>query len=81
MQLLPAASEAQARARTEELAAVNDTIDPDTVGPVIQMIAEGRFISDFRTGLAVPALASPEEFRALLLSTLPLPVELREVLS
>jgi hypothetical protein len=40
------------------------------------MITEAKVITDFRTGLVISAEPSPEEFRALLLSALPLPAEL-----
>jgi hypothetical protein len=44
---------------------------------VSQMIIEAKTIADFRSGLVIPAEPSPEEFRAFLLSTLPLPEEVR----
>jgi len=43
--------------------------------PVLHLIAENQTITDFRTGLVIPAESSPEEFRAFLLSALPLPPE------
>jgi hypothetical protein len=51
-------------------------VDMELAGPVLQMIIENKTITDFRTGLVVPAEPSPEEFRALMLSALPLPPEI-----
>lgn len=78
MSLLPVASEAEAQARAKELAGTIDTIDPETFGPVIQMTTENRMLTDFRTGLAIPTTASGEQFRAWLLSALPLPSEVQD---
>jgi ATP-dependent Clp protease ATP-binding subunit ClpC len=44
-------------------------------GPVLHMITENKTITDFRTGLVISAQPSQEEFRALVLSALPLPAE------
>lgn len=41
----------------------------------VQMIVDAKSIIDFRTGLEIPAQPTPEEFRAFLLSALPLPAE------
>ncbi len=45
-------------------------------GNVLQMLSQDRTLTDFRTGLVIPAKPSQEEFRALMLSALPLPPEL-----
>ncbi|MEW6159096.1 MAG: AAA family ATPase, partial [Verrucomicrobiota bacterium] len=44
---------------------------------VWQLMTQGKTLLDFRNGLLVPAQPSPEEFRALLLSALPLPPEIQ----
>jgi hypothetical protein len=44
-------------------------------GGVIQVVQGGKTITDFRTGVVVPAEPSSEEFRALMLSGLDLPRE------
>jgi hypothetical protein len=70
-----AASEAVARMRAKQLAASIDALNPDSFGPVIQRLVEFKTLTDFRTGVVVPAQPSAEEFRALVLSALPLPPE------
>jgi hypothetical protein len=44
-------------------------------GGVLQMIQQGKTITDFRSGVVVPAEPSKDEFRALMLSALDLPPE------
>ena len=73
--LIDAASELEARATVQHMADTIETLDPAAFGPVVQLIKEKKTLTDFRTGLAIPASASPEEFRAFFLSTLPLPPE------
>jgi hypothetical protein len=70
-----ATTETGARARAKELADSIDALEPDSFGPVIQQIMGRKTLTDFRTGVVVPAEPSTEEFRALLLSALPLPPE------
>lgn len=69
-------AEAQTAAQNHLLANAHE---PDTgteaAGPVLHIINENKTITDFRTGLAIPASPSPEEFRSLVLSALPLPPE------
>lgn len=50
----------------------NMTVNP---GGIIQVVHRGKTITDFRTGVVVPAEPSNEEFRALMLSGLDLPRE------
>jgi ATP-dependent Clp protease ATP-binding subunit ClpC len=76
----PVASEDEARERTKKLLKTKDAPEPDEYGPVFQIITENKTLTDFRTGLVVPARPSTEEFRALLLSALPLPPEVDRVL-
>jgi ATP-dependent Clp protease ATP-binding subunit ClpC len=73
-------TEAAARTRVKELADAADALDVESFSPVIQRIVENRTLTDFRTGVVVPARPSVEEFRALLLSTLPLPPEVAQQL-
>ena len=80
MSVETAPTEAEARARTKALADSIDTLEPDSFGPVIQQLVEHKTLTDFRTGVVVPAEPSVEEFRAQLLSTLPLPREVVEAL-
>lgn len=56
---------------------LNQHAEIQAEGAVLQMITERKDITDFRTALVIPVEPSPEQFRALLLSTLPLPVEVR----
>ena len=69
-------SETEARRLAKRLDAGIDTLAPDDFGPVMHLIHENRTLTDFRTGLVVPAEPSVEEMRALLLSALQLPQEL-----
>jgi hypothetical protein len=72
------ATEAQAVARTFlPRADLNQPAEVPVEGAVLQMITETKTITDFRTGLVIPAQPSPEEFRAFLLSSLALPKEVR----
>jgi hypothetical protein len=48
----------------------------NATGPVLQMMTP-KAMSDFRTGLVIPSRPQPEEFRAMVLSALPLPPEFR----
>ena len=75
-----ATTEAAARARAKELAGSIDALETDAFGPVIQRVVENKTLTDFRTGVVVSAQPSAEEFRALLLSALPLPAEVAEKL-
>jgi len=81
MTLETVASEAEAKSRAQQMAGSIDTLEPDSFGPVIQTVAEHKTLTDFRTGLVVPGQPSPEEFRALLLSALPLPSEVDGVIT
>ena len=72
------ASEEAARGMFKKLAETKEAPAPEDHGPVLQIITEKKTLSDFRTGLVVPAKPSPEEFRALLLSALPLPREVEQ---
>jgi ATP-dependent Clp protease ATP-binding subunit ClpA len=47
-----------------------------SLGPVIHSLAASHELTDFRSGLVVPANPSPDQARAFLLSALPLPAEL-----
>jgi ATP-dependent Clp protease ATP-binding subunit ClpC len=46
-------------------------------GPVVQMVSADDSLTDFRTGLSVSQDPSDDDFRAFMLSALPLPPELR----
>jgi hypothetical protein len=48
------------------------------IGPVLQLLTDNKSLTDFRSGASVSAQPSEEEFRALLLSALPLPAELTD---
>jgi hypothetical protein len=80
MTLETATTEAKARARAKELAGSIDALEPDSFGPVIQRVIENKTLTDFRTGVVVSAQPTVEEFRALLLSALPLPPEVAQQL-
>jgi len=81
MTLEPATTEAMARVRAKQLADSIDALEPDSFGPVIQRVIENQSLTDFRTGMVVPAQPSAAEFRALLLSALPLPPEVAKELT
>src|SRR6266545_564239 len=49
--------------------------ETENVGAVVQMLEVNERLTDFRSGFVIPAEPSPEEFRALVLSALPLPQE------
>lgn len=70
----PCKAEAEQAARGSHPLA-GPTTEIDSLGPVERMIIEKLTMTDFRTGLVIPAAPSPEEFRTLLLSALPLPPE------
>ncbi|HEY2083564.1 MAG TPA: hypothetical protein VGI88_12330, partial [Verrucomicrobiae bacterium] len=74
--LTSVASEEEAREAAKKMSSSKDTPAPEEIGPILQMITQNKTLTDFRTGLVIPAKPSPEEFRALLLSTLPLPPEI-----
>ncbi len=76
----PVDSEAAAREAARKFSDTKETPAPENYGPVFQIIAEGKSLTDFRTGLVVPARPSADEFRALLLSALPLPPEVERCL-
>ncbi|HEX5221139.1 MAG TPA: hypothetical protein VFZ59_16365, partial [Verrucomicrobiae bacterium] len=80
MSLESVETEAQAKAHTKELANSIDALEPDAFGPVIQQLIHDKTLTDFRTGVVVSAQPTVEEFRALLLSALPLPTEVAQVL-
>jgi ATP-dependent Clp protease ATP-binding subunit ClpC len=80
MSLESVETEAQAKARTKELANSIDALEPGAFGPVIQQLIHDKTLTDFRTGVVVSAQPTVEEFRALLLSALPLPNEVAQVL-
>lgn len=73
-------TEAQAKVRTKELANRMDALEPASFGAVIQELIPGKTLTDFRTGVVVPGEPTVAEFRALLLSALPLPSEVTQVL-
>jgi len=76
--LLDASTRAEAEAITRNyLPAMgrDQNAEAQIAGPVLHLITENKTITDFRTGLVIPAEPSPDEFRALLLSALPLPPE------
>jgi ATP-dependent Clp protease ATP-binding subunit ClpA len=76
MSLETAQTEAEARSRLKQLEDSIEAIEPESFGPVIQRFVQGKTLTDFRTGVIVPAQASVDEFRAMLLSALPLPSEI-----
>lgn len=73
-----ATTETEAGARLKQLEESIDALEPESFGPVIQRRVEKKTLTDFRTGVIVPAEPSAEEFRAMLLSALPLPAEVAE---
>jgi ATP-dependent Clp protease ATP-binding subunit ClpC len=75
-----ATTEAAARVRAKQLAEAIDVLAPESFGPVIQRVVENKTLTDFRSGVVVPARTSAAEFRALLLSALPLPPEVAQQL-
>jgi hypothetical protein len=80
MHLREAASAVEAEAVVRTFlprADLNQHAEVPVGGAVLQMITEAKTITDFRTGLVIPAQPSPEEFRAFLLSSLPLPEGVR----
>ena len=80
MSLESVETEVQAKARTKELADSIDALEPASFGPVIQQLILNKTLTDFRTGVVVPAEPTVEESRALLLSALPLPPEVARAL-
>ena len=78
--LEPATTETEARRRAKQLVDSIDALEPESFGPVVQQVIENKSLTDFRTGMVVPAQPSVEEFRALLLSALPLPPEVEKQL-
>lgn len=80
MTLEPATTETEARRRAKQLADSIEALEPESFGPVVQQVVENKSLTDFRTGVVVPAQPSVEEFRALLLSALPLPPEVEKQL-
>ena len=78
MHLHDAASLAEAEVVARNYLPAADAASPSELeigAEVFQMITENKTITDFRTGLVIPANPSPEEFRALMLSALPLAPE------
>jgi ATP-dependent Clp protease ATP-binding subunit ClpA len=75
MSLETTTTQTDARARVKRLEETIDALEPESFGPVIQHLIEKKTLTDFRSGIIVPAQASADEFRAMLLSALPLPVE------
>jgi ATP-dependent Clp protease ATP-binding subunit ClpC len=73
-----ATTEAAARVRAKQLAEAIDVLESESFGPVIQRVVENKTLTDFRSGVVVPARPSGEEFRALLLSAVPLPPEVAQ---
>jgi ATP-dependent Clp protease ATP-binding subunit ClpC len=73
-------SEEAARETFKKLEESKEAPAPEEHGPVFQIITENKSLTDFRTGLVVSARPSPEEFRALLLSALPLPREVEQAM-
>jgi DNA polymerase III delta prime subunit len=80
MTLLSVSDLAEARAVANRLAQTPGGAS-ETTGPVIQRWVEKETLADFRTGLAIPAEPSADEFRTWLLSSLPLPAELATVMN
>ena len=78
MSLETATTETDARARVKQLEETIDALEPESFGPVIQHLIEKKTLTDFRSGIIVPAQPSVDEFRAMLLSALPLPVEVAQ---
>jgi hypothetical protein len=76
----PIGSEAEAREFVKKFTAEKEPPPPDDYGPVFQIITEGKTLTDFRTGLVIPARPSADEFRAMLLSALALPPEVQKAL-
>jgi hypothetical protein len=75
-----ATTEAAARSRAKQLADSIDALEADSFGPVIHRLIEFKTLTDFRSGVVVPEKPSAEEFRALMLSALPLPPEVTQQL-
>ena len=75
MSLDTVTTETEARSRVKQLEDSIDALEPESFGPVIQHLVEKKTLTDFRSGVIVPAQPSTEEFRAMLLSALPLPIE------
>lgn len=73
----PAGSEEEARDIAKKLVE-KEPPPPEDFGPVFQIITENKTLTDYRTGLVIPAAPSAEEFRAVLLSALALPPEVQE---
>lgn len=76
----PVSSEDEAREIAKKLSEEKEPLPPEDYGPVFQIIKENKTLTDFRTGLVIPARPSAEEFRALLLSALALPPEVQEAI-
>jgi hypothetical protein len=77
MQLQPVANLKEAADRANEFIAGVKEFGIEQSGPLRSpalMITENKSITDFRTGLVIPANPSAEEFRALMLSALPSPI-------
>src|SRR5262249_24957155 len=75
MSLETVTTETEARSRLKQMEQTIDALEPESFGPVIQRFVEKKTLTDFRTGVIVPAQPVAEEFRAMLLSALALPAE------
>jgi ATP-dependent Clp protease ATP-binding subunit ClpA len=75
MSLETVTTETEARSRLRQMEKTIDALEPESFGPVIQHLFEKKTLTDFRSGVIVPVQPSSEEFRAMLLSSLPLPAE------
>lgn len=67
-----ATDEADARQMFDEAISSSATASGESSAPVHQRIVAGKTLTDYRSGLVVPADPSPDEARAWLLSALPL---------
>ena len=76
-----ATGEAEARARVKRLVKRAEAWDAERFGPVRYRVSSNGTLEDVRTGLSLPGDATGADFRALWLSGLPLPAELRPLLT
>jgi hypothetical protein len=76
--LEPVGSKEEAREIAKKLSEEKEPPAPENYGPVFQIIREGKTLTDFRTGLVIPARPSVDEFRAMLLSALALAPEVQK---
>jgi ATP-dependent Clp protease ATP-binding subunit ClpC len=75
-----AASEDEAKALSDQAVGLKERVAFGAFGPVTHLIDANKSITDFRSGIVLSGKPSTEEFRAALISALPLPREVAHAL-